>query len=138
LLGWKEGRTISLKLENCFKGCCYKFRNLLGRKDLLATTCFKFSWLRRKEGRKEGRTSSLLQLQHLLHLRLDLLQLQNLLLGFQGSTSKIGFAWKNVSTTLKKLLGVKGSLQLHNVLSRIIPTTTSKIAWASKHDLSIT
>jgi hypothetical protein len=40
LLGWKEGRTISLKLENCFKGCCYKFRNLLGRKVLLATTCF--------------------------------------------------------------------------------------------------
>jgi hypothetical protein len=77
-------------------------------------------------------------LQQLASFKVDLLQLQNLLLCFQGSTLKIGFAWKNVSTTLKKLLGVKGSLQLHNVLSRIIPTTASKIAWASKHDLSIT
>jgi len=86
----------------------------------------KFAW-------KKGSSCN-----NLLHLRLDLLQLQNLLLGFQGSTSKIGFAWKNVSTTLEKLLGIKGSLQLQDVLSRIIPTTTSKIAWASKHDLSIT
>jgi hypothetical protein len=135
LLGWKEGRTISLKLENASKDVATNSEICLEERIFLQQLASNFLGF---EGRKEGRISSLLQLHHLLHLRLDLLQLQNLLLGFQGSTSKIGFAWKNASATLKKLLGVKGSLQLHELLSRIIPTTTSKIAWASKHDLSIT